>query len=247
MKQNTERLQKVIAKSGLTSRRKAEQYIVQGRVKVNQKVVTTLGTKVIETDEISVDNIPLDKEKPVYFVLNKPRGYISSVKDDKGRQTVLDLMEDVPERVFPVGRLDYNSSGLLILTNDGEFAHLLMHPKHEIEKVYVAKVKGIPHKDQLFSLRKGVKSQGELLKAVHMRIIKTDSRKNTSLLEITLHEGKNRHVRRMMEAIGFPVQKLKREKYGVVTLDKLQPGTYRALSREEIHNLSQKAAKNVKH
>src|SRR5699024_3500137 len=137
-----ERLQKIIAQSGLTSRRKAERLITEGRVKVNNKVVTTLGTKVSPKDEVMVDDIPLEKEPPVYYVLYKPRGYISSVKDDKGRKTVLDLMDGVKQRIYPIGRLDYNSSGVLLLTNDGDFAHLLMHPKHEIEKVYIAKIKG---------------------------------------------------------------------------------------------------------
>lgn len=246
MTHKEERLQKVIAQSGITSRRKAEQYIVDGRVKVNQKLVTTLGTKVLPTDEVAVDDVPIDKEKLVYYALYKPRGYISSVKDDKGRDTVQELMGDVPERVFPIGRLDYNSSGLLLLTNDGEFAHLMMHPKHELEKVYVAKVKGIPDKEHLQKLIKGIKDGNDVLKAVHFRILSTDRRKNTAIIELTLHEGKNRHVRRMMEGLGYPVDKLKREKYGMITLQKLNPGQYRKLTHQEIHELSKLAAKNVK-
>lgn len=247
MVNKAERLQKVIAQSGITSRRKAENYILEGRVKVNQKVVTTLGTKVLPTDEVAVDDVPLNKEKLVYYVLYKPRGYITSVRDDKGRKTVMELMDDVTERIFPVGRLDFNSSGLLILTNDGDFAHKLMHPSYELKKVYVAKVKGIPSKEALNTLKKGVIDNGERLKAVGYRIISTDKRKNNAVIELTLHEGKNRHVRRMMETLGFPVTKLKREKYGVVTLQSLQPGQYRKLTHQEIHQLSMIAAKNVKH
>src|SRR5690625_5146589 len=130
-----ERLQKVIAQSGITSRRKAEQFILDGRVKVNNKVVTTLGTKVSPSDRIEVDHIPLEREKKVYYLLYKPRGYISSVQDEKGRQTVIDLLEGVEERIFPIGRLDYTSSGIILLTNDGEFAHLLMHPKQDRKSV----------------------------------------------------------------------------------------------------------------
>ena len=243
---NFERLQKVIAQSGLTSRRKAEELILDGRVKVNNKVITKLGTKVSQKDEITVDEIPLEKEKLVYYVLYKPRGYITSVKDDKDRETVIDLMESIPERIFPIGRLDYNTSGVLLLTNDGDFAHLLMHPKHEIEKVYIAKIKGIPKKESLNQLVKGVKDKNDLLKAVNYKVISIDKRKQTMVLEIVLHEGKNRHIRRMMEQIGHPVTKLKREKYGPITVHQLQPGKYRPLTKQEIHQLTTLATKNVK-
>ncbi len=241
-----ERLQKVIAKSGLTSRRKAERLIEEGRVKVNHQVVTTLGTKVSPTDKIEVDEIPIHKEKKVYFVLHKPRGYISSVKDEKDRETVIDLLPEVEERIFPIGRLDYTSSGILLLTNDGEFAHLLMHPKHEIEKVYIVKVKGIPSKDLLTSLIKGVKDEGELLSINSFRIISSDKKKQSMVVEFRLHEGKNRHLRRMMEHIGYPILKLRREKFGHIQLGKLQPGQYRPLTRNEIHQLKQQAMENVK-
>src|SRR5690625_3730173 len=197
-----ERLQKVIAQSGITSRRKAEQLILDGRVKVNNKIVTKLGTKVSALDRIEVDHIPLEREKKVYYLLYKPRGYISSVQDEKGRQTVIDLLDDVEERIFPIGRLDYTSSGIILLTNDGEFAHLLMHPKHEIEKVYIAKIKGIPSKDKLSVLKNGVEDQGDILKINDFRIISTDKKKQTMLVELRLHEGKNRHIRRMMERLG---------------------------------------------
>lgn len=242
-----ERLQKVIAQSGVTSRRKAEEYITAGRVKVNQEVITTLGTKVSPTDEVAIDDVPINKEKKVYYILNKPRGYISSVEDDKNRKTVLDLMEEVPERVFPVGRLDFNSSGLIVMTNDGNFANKLMHPKYEIKKVYVAKIEGIPTNDQLAQLQKGIKDDGELLKAIDYHVQSKDKRKNNAIIELTLHEGKNRHVRRMMEGIGFPVQKLSRKQYGVLNLDGLASGKYRELTHQEKHQLLTTAHKNVKH
>lgn len=246
MSNNLERLQKIIAQSGLTSRRKAEDLIVDGRVKVNSEIVDTLGTKVAPSDEVEVDNIPLYKEKNVYYLLYKPRGFISSVQDEKDRETVIDLMNDVTERIYPIGRLDYSTSGILLLTNDGDFAHLLMHPKHEIEKVYVTKVKGIPSKETLLQLRKGVQDKGDLLKAIDYRVISTDKRKETTILEIRLHEGKNHQIRRMMEGIGYPIMKLKREKYGHLTLSGLSPGKYRPITRQEMNDLTAIATENVK-
>lgn len=243
---NSERLQKVIAQSGLTSRRKAEQFIVEGRVRVNEQVVTELGVRVSPKDTVEVDGVPLHKEKHVYYVLYKPRGYISSVQDDKKRETVIDLMDDVTERIFPIGRLDYSTSGILLLTNDGDFAHQLMHPKFEMEKVYVTKIKGIPSDETLKRLRTGIRDKGDLLKANKYRVISTDKRKNTAILEIKLHEGKNHQIRRMMDGLGYPVMKLKRERYGSMTLDGIQPGRYRALTHQEINRLLEQASKSVK-
>ncbi|WP_188453966.1 pseudouridine synthase [Virgibacillus oceani] len=245
MTNTLERLQKVIAKSGITSRRKAEQLIVDGKVKVNGKLTTELGTKVSANDEVEVNGVPLTKEVPVYFMLYKPRGVISSVKDDKNRKVVTDFFQEVPERIFPIGRLDYDTSGILLLTNDGEFANLLMHPKHEVNKVYVAKLKGIPHKNELNTLRKGVKVEKDLLKAVGYKILSTDKKSQTSIVEITLHEGKNRHIRRMMDHIGYPVIKLKREKYGILTLNGLKPGDFRALTPHEVKKIRHSASEIV--
>lgn len=177
MANQSERLQKVIAQSGITSRRKAEQLIIDGKVRVNGQTVTELGTKVTSDDEVEVNGVPLEKESHVYYMLYKPRGVISSLKDDKNRKVVIDLMEEVTERVFPIGRLDYDTSGILLLTNDGEFANLLMHPKHEIDKVYVAKIKGIPDKKELGKLRKGIKADDDILKAVNYTILSTDKKK----------------------------------------------------------------------
>ncbi|WP_461177870.1 pseudouridine synthase [Virgibacillus ainsalahensis] len=245
MTNDSERLQKVIAQSGVTSRRKAEQLIIEGKVKVNDKVITKLGTKVTSEDKIEIDDIPLQKEAPVYYMLYKPRGVISSLKDDKGRKVVTDLLGEIEERIFPIGRLDYDTSGILLLTNDGEFANLLMHPKYEVDKVYVAKIKGTPSKAELGQLRKGVKSEKDVLKAVGYNILSTDKKKGSTILEITLREGKNKHVRRMMENLGYPVMKLKREKYGMLTLEGLQPGNYRPLTPKEIKQMRNMAVNNV--
>ncbi len=243
MTNKLERLQKVIAQSGVTSRRKAETLIEEGKVKVNGKVVSQMGTKVSSTDKIEVNGIPLEKEKPAYYMLYKPRGVISSVKDDKDRKVVLDFLPGIDQRLYPVGRLDYDTSGIILLTNDGEFAQLLMHPSHEIDKVYVAKVRGIPTSDELKMLRKGVQHEGEKLKAVHVKVLSTDKTKQTAIIQLTLHQGKNRQVRRMFEAINHPVSKLKREQYSFLTLQGLQPGEYRELTPHEINQLRQEAKK----
>ncbi|MCP8616740.1 pseudouridine synthase [Salirhabdus salicampi] len=246
MEHKSERLQKVIAKSGFTSRRKAEALIEQGKVKVNGKTVTELGTKVKQDDKIEVDGFPIEKEEPVYFLLYKPRGVISSVKDDKGRKTVTDLLPEVDERIYPIGRLDYDTSGLLLLTNDGDFAQMLMHPKHQIDKVYVAKVKGIPTIEELRRLNKGIEADGEFLKSARNRILSVDRQKKKAIIELTLHEGKNRQIRRMFEALGYPVDKLKREKYGFLNLHGMNPGEYRELSPHEVKQLKALANQNVK-
>lgn len=240
-----ERLQKVIAQSGVTSRRKAEALILEGKVKVNNQVVTELGTKVGPDDKIEVNGVPLEKELPVYYMFYKPRGVISSVKDDKERKVVLDYFENIEERIYPIGRLDYDTSGILLLTNDGEFANLLMHPKHGVQKVYVAKIKGIPSKMELARLRKGVKDKGEILKASEYRVLSTDKKKNSMVIEVTLQEGKNRHVRRMMEQLGYPVIKLKRERYGLLTLDGLRVGEFRKLTPKEVNQMRNLATKIV--
>lgn len=232
-----ERLQKVIAHSGITSRRKAEQLIVDGKVKVNNKVVTKLGTKVTPQDLIKVNEIPIEKEAPVYYLLNKPREVISSVYDDKGRKIVTDFLPHVSKRVYPVGRLDYHSSGIILLTNDGEFANLLMHPRYEIDKVYVVKIKGIATRIELEQLKSGISDENDLLKAIDFRVLSTDRNKQSMIIEITLREGKNRHIRRMMGKLGYPVMKIKREKYGVLTLGGLQPGKIRQLTPKEVNQM----------
>lgn len=239
MSDKKERLQKVIAQSGLTSRRKAEQLILEGKVKVNNRLVTELGVKVSPTDEITVNGIPLEREKKVYYLLYKPRGYISAVSDDRGRKTVIDLLPEVEQRIYPVGRLDYNSSGILLLTNDGDFAHRLMHPKFAVSKQYIVKIEGIMPKEKQKQLLEGVIHDGDLLKVTRYKVKKVDRKKRSMIFEVTLHEGKNRHIRRLFEALGHSVVKLKREKYAFLTLEKLQPGEYRSLTNKEVHDLLQ--------
>ena len=232
-----ERLQKVIAHAGIASRRKAEQLIVEGKVKVNGKVVTELGVKVSPQDRIEVDGIPLEREEPVYYLLYKPRGVISSVKDEKGRKVVTDFFKHVNKRIYPIGRLDYDTSGLLLLTNDGDFANLLMHPRYEIEKVYIAKVKGIPAREKVKRLEKGVALEDGVTAPAKAKVLSIDKRKQTAIVELRIHEGRNRQVRRMFEAIGHPVLKLKRERYAFLDLKGLNPGDYRELSPHEVKQL----------
>ncbi|SER14362.1 23S rRNA pseudouridine2605 synthase [Gracilibacillus ureilyticus] len=242
----SERLQKVIAKSGITSRRKAEKLIESGQVKVNGKVVTELGVKVTNQDEIEVNDVPIEKEQPVYYLLYKPRGVISSASDDKGRKTVTDFFEGLEERIFPVGRLDYDTSGLIIMTNDGDFMNLLLHPRYRMDKEYIVKSKGIPAKEDLEKFKKGIRSDGDTLKAKHVKIMSIDKKKQTAIIKIILHQGKNRQIRRMFEAIGNPVMKLRRERFGFLTLEGLQPGEYRKLTPHEVDQLIKSANKIVK-
>lgn len=232
-----ERLQKVIAHAGFASRRKAEQLILDGQVKVNGKIVRELGIKVSSTDKVEVNGIPVEREEPVYYLFYKPREVISSVKDDKGRKVVTDFLPDIKQRVYPVGRLDYHTSGLLLLTNDGEFANLLMHPRSEIEKVYVAKVKGIPAREKLRQLERGIKLEDGMTAPAKVKVLSVDKKKQTAIIEMTIHEGRNRQVRRMLEAIGHPVMKLKRERYGFLTLQGLNVGDMRELTPHEVKQL----------
>jgi 23S rRNA pseudouridine2605 synthase len=238
-----ERLQKVIAHAGFASRRKAEELMAEGRVKVNGKTVKELGVKVSPSDRIEVDGIPVEREEPVYFLLYKPRGVISAVSDDKGRKVVTDFFEGIKQRIYPVGRLDYDTSGILILTNDGEFANLLMHPSNEIEKVYVAKIKGIPSKESMRSLQRGVVLEDGKTAPAKTKLLSMDKKKQTAIVEISIHEGRNRQVRRMFEAIGHPVLKLKREKYGYLNLQGLSAGDARELTAHEVKQLRALAMK----
>ncbi|MDE5412007.1 pseudouridine synthase [Alkalihalobacterium chitinilyticum] len=229
-----ERLQKVIAQAGVTSRRKAEQLIVEGRVSVNGQIVRELGVKVnANKDDIEVNGVPIDREQPVYFLLYKPAGVISSVSDDKGRKVVTDFIE-AEERIFPVGRLDYDTSGLILLTNDGEFANLLMHPRHTIDKVYVAKIKGVPTREQLKQLKDGIRLEDGKTAPAKVKVLSVNKKNQTSIVQLTIHEGRNRQVRRMFEALGYQVMKLKREQYGFLDLTGLTPGEFRPLKPIEV-------------
>ena len=228
-----ERLQKVIANSGYCSRRKAEELICNGEVKVNGKIVTELGTCVDKSDAITVSGKSLTYEQKEYILLNKPRGVITSTNDEKGRKTVLDLI-DTDKRLYPVGRLDYDTTGALLLTNDGELANLLMHPKNNIEKLYIAKVNGFVDKDSLIKLAKGVYIDNFKTSKANVRLKKYDKKTNTSIVEIIIHEGKNHQIKKMLESVGNKVIKLRREKYANLNLKGLMPGEYRPLTIKEV-------------
>ena len=229
-----ERLQKVIANIGYCSRRHAEELISKGEVKVNGKVVTELGTKVKKGDTIEVENTILDNNKDYeYYVLNKPREVVTTTKDEHGRKTVIDLI-DTTTRIYPVGRLDYDTTGILLLTNDGELANKLMHPKNNIDKTYIAKVEGIVTGYAIKKLREGVVIDGYKTSPARVKLKKVDKNKNTSLVEITIHEGKNHQVKKMFESVGYQVSKLKRTNYANLDLTNLRVGEYRKLSNKEI-------------
>lgn len=228
-----ERLQKVIAASGVASRRKAEELITAGKVKVNGEVVTELGTKVTDKDRVEVNGEILSKETKEYYLLNKPRGVVTTTSDDKGRKTVVDLIP-TSARIYPVGRLDYDTTGVLLLTNDGEFANILMHPTSEVDKVYMAKLKGIIKGEQINALKDGVMLDDNLVKASRVKLKKVDQKTNTCMVQITIHEGKNHQVKRMFEAVGYEVLKLKREREAFFDLKDLQSGEFRKLTPKEV-------------
>lgn len=239
-----ERLQKVISQAGIASRRDSEELIKAGRVKVNGVVVTELGTKVEPTrDKVAVDNKLIRTEKPVYILLNKPRGIVTTLHDPEGRKTVASLLADISERIYPVGRLDYNTEGLLLMTNDGELTHALTHPSHEIDKTYRAKVLGRPPEEKLDRLRAGIKLEDGLTAPAKVNTIEYDREKDLTTIEIVISEGRNRQVRRMFEAIGHPVRQLKRVKFAFLTLVGVRRGAYRHLEPDEVENLRNIALK----
>lgn len=231
------RLQKYMADAGIASRRKCEQYILEGKVQVNNNIVMELGTKINPNKDIIKFN---DKEikrvqKNIYILLNKPIGYVTTVKDQFSRPTVLDLLKGISERVIPVGRLDMYTSGALILTNDGDFVYKVTHPKHQIEKTYVATIKGIIDNDSINKLKNGVKIEDYITKPAKVKILKTDVEKNISRVQIIIHEGKNREVRKMCEAVGYKVIALHRSKIGKIDVKDLKIGEWRYLSEKEIN------------
>lgn len=228
-----ERLQKVIANSGLTSRRKAEELILQGKVKVNGKTITELGTKVNPSDQIEVDGEIIKKEDHVYFLLNKPREVLSTTKDDKGRKTVIDLI-DTDKKIFPVGRLDYDTTGAIILTNDGEFSNILTKPNNEIQKVYIAKLDSILKKEDLIKLKKGIRLDSKLIKPDKVKVKKTNSKNNTCIVQIIIHEGLNHEVKRLFNKLGYNVLKLKRESISIFNIINIPSGKYRPLTIKEV-------------
>jgi 23S rRNA pseudouridine2605 synthase len=231
-----ERLQKVIANSGYASRRKAEELIEAGRVKVDGEIIRELGTKISSKSVVEIDGKVLKKEDKVYFLLNKPRGVITSTTDDKNRKTVVDLI-DTDKRIYPVGRLDYDTTGVLILTNDGELTNLLLHPSNNIDKVYIAKIKGIIKGEQIKKLESGVVIDGKKTSPARVKLKSYDKKSHTSILSLTIHEGRNHQIKKMIEAVGFEVIKLKREKIAFLDVKDLKSGEYRRLTIKEVKTL----------
>lgn len=232
------RLQKFLAACGVASRRKSEDIISNGRVKVNGDIITEMGFKIDpDNDKVLVDdkNITLENRK-VYIILNKPKGYVTTANEQFDRKKVTDLV-DVPYRIFPVGRLDYNTEGLLILTNDGDLTFKLTHPKFKVEKVYIAQVKGIPTKDELRNFENGLKIEDYITAPAKIKIIKKS--KVDCTVEIKIREGKNRQVRKMCDSIGHPVVDLRREKMGRISLGSLEVGNWRYLTEREINYFKQ--------
>jgi len=236
-----ERLQKVLAQRGLASRRQSEELIKAGRVKVNGKVVTELGTKVdAQRARIVVDDKPLAVAgKKVYLLLHKPKGVVTTSKDPDGRSTVLDLLKgQIKERVYPVGRLDYNTEGLILLTNDGALTELLIHPRHQIAKTYKVRVKGFPPEELLDKMRMGMTLEnGEKTAPCTIHIWEQDPARGCTTLQVILTEGKNRQIRRMFELMRHPVMALKRIQFGFLTLEGVRRGTFRELTKEEVARL----------
>ncbi len=230
------RINKYIAQAGIASRRKADQLIADGNVFVNGAVLKEPGYDVKEGDVIEVNGRKVETQtKKIYLALHKPVGFVTTVKDDLDRPTVMDLLTDVEGRVFPVGRLDYNTSGLLILTNDGDFAYKLTHPKHELPKTYRARVAGVLSREKCARLRRGIDIGGFVTSPAKVEIIRAYPR--STIVDITIHEGKNRQVRKMFKAVGNNVQELHRTAVGNVRLGHLAEGHYRKLTREEIDYL----------
>ena len=231
------RLNKYLALCGLASRRKCEQLILNGEIKINGKVITQLATDVNEFKDEVVYKQQIIKpcNKNVYYMLHKPKGYVSTAKDDRGRKTVMQLVKDIPVRVFPVGRLDYESEGLMLLTNDGELANIITHPSFEIEKTYIVKIQGAIKESELAVLRNGVKLDGVKTQKAKFKLIKFEN--NISKIEVKIKEGKNRQIRRMFSEIGKEVTFLKRTAIGELKLGGLTRGTYRELNEYEISYL----------
>lgn len=234
-----ERLQKVISNAGYCSRRKAEELILKGKVFVNGNLVKELGVKVNNDDIIVVEGVTLNKKSnKEYYLLNKPSGVICSVKDEKGRKVVTDLI-DTSERIYPVGRLDYDTIGVLLLTNDGDFANILMHPSNEIEKTYLAVIEGIMTTEEIYKLKEGIIIDGEKIVPKRVKVKKKELNKNKEKVEITIVEGKNHIVKKLFKAVGHPVAKLTRERLAFLDVKGLQSGEYRLLTSSEVKRLKQ--------
>lgn len=231
-----ERLQKVLAHAGVASRRKCEGIIEAGRVQVNGQVVTTLGCKVSPKDKITVDGLPIDREERVYYLFYKPKNVLSSVSDDRGRPVVTDYF-NIDQRIYPVGRLDFDTTGALMMTNDGDFAQFLAHPRHEVDKEYQAIVDGLITNEALKQLRLGVPLAQGVTEPAKAKVVKRDAKKNQSVVNLTIHQGWHHQVKLMFEAVGFPVKRLHRSRIGQLTLEGLRPGESRRLKPFEIKKL----------
>ena len=231
-----ERLQKVISNSGYCSRRKAEELISAGKVKVNGLVVSELGFKVDGNDEIMIGNKVITREEKEYILLNKPRGVVTTTSDEKNRKTVIDLI-NTDKRLYPVGRLDYDTTGALLLTNDGELTNLLIHPRNKVDKVYIAKVKGFFDKESASTMSRGVLIDGVKTAKSFVKLRKYDKKSDSSIVEVIIHEGRNHQVKKMFEAVGFDVLKLKREMFAFLNVSGLKSGEYRYLSVKEVKQL----------
>lgn len=230
------RLQKAIADSGFCSRRKAEEYIVKGKVFVNGERITELGSKVEGNEEIIVDGNAISKQDKEYYILYKPRGVISSTKDDKGRKTVVDFFSS-NKRLYPVGRLDYDTTGIILLTNDGEFANMMLHPKNKIPKVYITKLEGIIDGYSIKKIKSGIVIDGIKCIPDRVKLKSADKKSNTCIVEITIHDGRNHEVKRIFESAGYNVIKLKRESIAFLTLQGLSSGEFRKLTIKEVKQL----------
>ncbi|MFQ9310832.1 MAG: pseudouridine synthase [Paraclostridium sordellii] len=233
------RINKYIASCGVASRRKAEELINAGRVKVNGKIINELSFQVDENnDRVEVDEKLIGlEEQLVYIMLNKPEGYVTTVKDQFDRKSVIDLVKDVGERVYPIGRLDYETSGLLLLTNDGDLTYKLTHPKHEVNKTYIATLKGIPTLNEMKNFEKGLYIEDYKTAPAKIKVLKKNEEKNYCVCEIKIHEGRNRQVRKMCRAINHPVMNLRRKAMGKIVLKDVEIGQYRYLTQEEIDYL----------
>ena len=237
-----ERLQKAISESGYTSRRKAEELIKNGSVKVNGKLITEMGYQVSGNDTITVNGTIINREEKEYILLYKPRGVVTTTSDEKKRKTVLDLI-DTKKRIYPVGRLDYDTTGVLLLTNDGELTNILIHPSNDVEKVYVAKIEGILSKNDITKLSKGVIVDGKKTAKAVVKVEKVDKKNNVSYVKLIIHEGRNHQVKKMFESLGYSVIKLKRENFAFLNLNGLKSGEYRYLSTHEVKMLYSLAKK----
>ena len=232
-----ERLQKFIAASGYTSRRKAEDLIKQGRVVVNGEVVTELGTKVKSGDVVLVDGKAIVGENKVYYLFYKPKGFVCTLSDEFDRKTVVDYFKEVDERIYPIGRLDYDTTGALLMSNDGEFANMIMHPRSHLEKIYEVTVKGLIKSEDLHQLEKGIYLEGQKTMPCKIKVTYKDLEHKSTVLQIKLYEGKNRQVKKMFESVGYPVKRLHRISVGCVNLKGLRPGEYRGLKPQEVKDL----------